>query len=155
VRPVDTMGAMSIEPGEPRRRLERPPGERYERPPAESDGERIAWPPVAVGIGAAIAYTLLGGVLGVTAGLVVVAAFVGWLLGRLVSPPTRAVVAALVTIAAGLLGIWLFGRIEGGVLDPIGYLDDVQGWPLVVLQFAVAAAVAAASSRGPRTGTIG
>jgi hypothetical protein len=53
----------------------------------------------------------------------------------------------VVSIVAGLLGVWLFGRLEGGVLDPIAYLDEVQGWPLVVLQLLAGGGMAAASSR--------
>ena len=105
------------------------------------------WPPLAVVLGGAVAYTLLGGVIAVTAGLIVVALFVGWLIGKLVSPPPRAALVGVVTIVAGLLGIWLFGRLEGGVLDPIAYLDEVQGWPLVVLQLLAGGGMAAASSR--------
>jgi hypothetical protein len=140
---------MTTEPGEPRPKLDRPPGERYLR--AEGDAAardaRLIWPPLAVIIGGAIGYTVLGGILAVTAGLVVLAAFLGWLLGKLISPPSRAAAAGLGAIALGLAGVWLFGRVEGGVLDPITYLDDVQGWPLVALQLALGAGLAAASSR--------
>ena len=47
------------------------------------------------------------------AGLVIVAAFAGWLTGRLVSPPARAASVAVLAVALGLLGIWLYGRIRG------------------------------------------
>ncbi len=89
----------------------------------------VPWAPIAVVLAGAILYTILGGIFTVTVGLIVVALFLGWLCGRLVSPPARAAVVAAIAILAGLLGIWLFGRIEGGVLDPIAYFDDVQGWP--------------------------
>ena len=151
------MGSMTTtEPGDgPRRpQLERPPGERYRRQselaagrPASADRFAAVWPPLAVILGGAVAYTLLGGVMAVTAGLIVVALFVGWLIGKLVSPPPRAALVGLVAIVAGLLGVWLFGRLEGGVLDPIAYLDEVQGWPLVVLQLLAGGGMAAASSR--------
>jgi hypothetical protein len=150
------MGSMTTTgPGDSPRRpqLERPPGERYRRSElaAGVDGSagRLAtvWPPLAVILGGAVAYTLLGGVMAVTAGLIVVALFVGWLIGKLVSRPPRAAVVGLVAVVAGLLGIWLFGRLEGGVLDPITYLDDVQGWPLVALQLLAGGGMAAASSR--------
>ena len=142
---------MTNEPGDRRPTLERPPGERYLRrevddPAAHADAVNI-WPPLAVSIGTALAYTLLGGLVDVTAGLVVLAAFAGWLLGRFLSPPPRAAMAALGTILLGLSGIWIFGRVEGGVLDPIAYFDAVQGWPLVLIQFAAAVGLAAASSR--------
>src|SRR3954465_4060052 len=129
------------EPGERPPQLDRAPGDRYRVPPTAQDdgtpGERgIVWPPLAVGIGGALVYTILGGVLAVTAGLIVVAAFVGWLLRKLIPPPgtpppgpAGAATAAALTVAAGLIGIWLFSHIEGGVLDLITYLDDVQGWP--------------------------
>ena len=105
------------EPGDrpPRTQLERAPGERYRRDDARRGRWRAAaprnrgrldavWPPLAVVVGGAIAYTLLGGVLSVTAGLVIVAAFVGWLIGRLVSPPRSAALVGVVAIVAGLLG---------------------------------------------------
>jgi hypothetical protein len=106
------------------------------------------WPPLAVAVGVALAYTILGGLLDITAGLIVVAAFAGWLLGRLVSRPPRAAAVAIATILLGLAGIWVFGRLEGGVLDPIAYFDAVQGWPLVAIQLVASAGLAAASSRG-------
>jgi hypothetical protein len=138
------------EPGERRPVLDRAPGERY-RPAerAEPDGagiDRIAWP-VAVVIGTALAFTVLGGLLTVTAGLVVVAGFAGWLVGKLVSPPPRAAVVALITIALGFVGIWLYGRLEGGVLDPLTYLAEVEGWVLVGLCLVAGGGLAAASSR--------
>lgn len=142
------------EPGDRRPgALERPPGERY-RPARdgasrETAGERrrISWSPLAVAVGTALAYPILGELFGITAGLIVLAGFAGWLLGKLVAGPPRAAGAGLATVALGLAGIWLVSRLEGGVLDPIAYLDAVQGWPLVVIQLLAAAAFAAASSR--------
>jgi hypothetical protein len=150
------MGSMTTtEPGDSPRRpqLERPPGERYRRSELgagrDASAGRLAavWQPLAVVLGGAVAYTLLGGVLSVTAGLIIIALFVGWLIGKLVSPPPRAALVGLCAIVVGLLGIWLFGRLEGGVMDPIAYLDEVQGWPLVVLQLLAGGGMAAASSR--------
>jgi hypothetical protein len=46
----------------------------------------------------------------------------------------------------GLLGIWLFGRWEGGVLDPLEYLAEVQGF-VVPLELLAAGGLAAAASR--------
>jgi hypothetical protein len=136
------------EPGERRPRLDRPPGERYVTPAAAAnDGPDLRWAPVAVVLGGAILYTILGGILTITAGLVVLAVFIGWLIGKLVSPPPIAALVGLAAIVVGLLGIWLFGRIEGGVLDPIAYLDEVQGWPLVIAQLVAGAGMAAAASR--------
>jgi hypothetical protein len=136
------------EPGEPRQTLDRPPGERYATRPDEDAGPRVdPWWPVAVVLGGVVVYTVLGGILTVTAGLVVVAVFLGWLIGRLVSPPVRAAAVGALAIVLALLGIWLFGRIEGGVLDPFAYLDEVQGWPLVAVQLIGGAGMAAAASR--------
>jgi hypothetical protein len=140
-------GVATTEPGDRRPQLDRPPGERYIERAETRDEPSIVWPPLAVAIAGVLSYTVLGGLLSITAGLIVVAAFVGWLLGRLVARPPRAALVAIVTIAVGLLGIWLFGRIEGGVLDPIAYFDEVQGWPLVALQLVAGGALAAASSR--------
>jgi hypothetical protein len=142
------------EPGDRRpRALERRPGERYgstgDGTPRATldDRRRLAWAPVAVAVGTAIVYPALGELFGITAGLIVVAGFAGWLLGKLVGGPSRAAGAAIATVVVGLAGIWLVSRLEGGVLDPIGYLDAVQGWPLVVIQIVVAGGLAAASSR--------
>ena len=54
--------------------------------------------------------------------------FAGWLDGptRLAAPGARRSSRSRPS-SRGLLGIWLFGRIEGGVLDPIAYLGEVEG----------------------------
>ncbi len=131
--------------------LDRPPGDRYGPTQTENDaGSAIPGGPlsvVAVVLAGALLYTILGGILDVTAGLIVAAGFLGWLVGKLVSPPVRAAAIGVVVVLAGLLGIWAFGRIEGGVLDPIAYFDAVQGWILVVLQLVAGAGMAAAASR--------
>jgi len=103
--------------------------------------------PVAIVIGTSVAFVILGGILTVTAGLVIVAAFLGWLTGHLVSPPGPAAIVALVAIVAGFLAIWLFGRVEGGVLDPIAYLAEVEGPVVVVLSLLFGGGLAAAASR--------
>lgn len=138
------------EPGERRPLLDRPPGDRYretgsERSASGFPGGPLA--PVAVILAGALGYTILGGILDVTAGLIVAAGFIGWLIGKLVSPPARAAAIGVVAVLAGFLGIWAFGRIEGGVLDPIAYFDAVQGWPLVLLQLLAGGGLAAAASR--------
>jgi len=138
------------EPGERRPLLDRPPGERYGETDTDGSASGISggpWAPVAVVLAGALGYTILGGILDVTAGLIVAAGFVGWLIGKLVSPPARAAAIGVVAVLAGLLGIWAFGRIEGGVLDPVAYFDAVQGWALVVLQLLAGAGLAAAASR--------
>lgn len=139
------------QPGDRRPRLDRPPSERYGplvRPGDEQadPGAAVLWPVAAV-LAGTILYVVLGGVLLVTGGLLVVAIVEGWLLGRLVSPPLRAALVALGAVALGLLAIWLFGRIEGGVLDPLTYLSLVHGVPLVLLQLLLGGGMAAASSR--------
>ena len=131
--------------------LDRPPGERYVRPSAtgETDAaaiDRVAWP-LAVVLGTVVAFTILGGLLTVTAGLIVVAGFAGWLLGKLVSPPPRAAAVAVAAVALGFVGIWLYGRLEGGVLGPIDYLAEVEGPIVVALTFLAGGGLAAAASR--------
>ena len=139
------------QPGDRRPRLDRPPSERYGplvRPGGEpvDRGSAVLWP-VAVVLGGTILFILLGGLLLVTGGLLVLALVEGWLLGRLVSPPWRAALVGVGGVALGLLGIWLFGRIEGGVLDPLTYLSLVHGVPLVALLLVLGGGMAAASSR--------
>jgi hypothetical protein len=139
------------EPGDRRPQLERPPGDRYITRPVAADeatGRLDAiLVPTALVLGTGIAFVLLGGILLVTAGLVVVAGFVGLLTGRLVSPPARAAAVGLTAVVVGLLAIWLFSRIEGGVLDPIDYLAEVEGPIVVVLSLLAGTGLAAAASR--------
>ena len=139
------------EPGDRRPLLDRPPSDRYvaRAPAAAATAGRLdaLLVPVAIVIGASAGFAILGGILTVTAGLVILAAFVGWLTGRLVSPPGLAAIVALVAIAAGFLAIWLFGRVEGGVLDPIAYLAEVEGPVVVVLSLLFGGGLAAAASR--------
>ena len=151
--------AEPVTPGE--RRLAHPPSDRYrlaEAPPADERPDPgasvvrgVAIAVAAAGIGA-VAIVILGGVLTVTAGLVIVAAAIGWGVGAGLRfgagpdlPPRRrvviAVVLAIVSVALGQAGLWQYGRTEGGVLAPLDYLAEVYG-PLVPLQL-VAAAVAA------------
>jgi cytochrome bd-type quinol oxidase subunit 2 len=139
------------EPGERRPLLDRPPGDRYVageseavRDPGRFDAVLV---PLALVLGTAVGFVILGGILGVTAGLVIPSAFLGWLTGRLVSPPSRAAVVGLAAIAIGLLAIWLFGRNEGGVMDPIAYLAEVEGPIVVVLSLLAGGGLAAAASR--------
>jgi hypothetical protein len=138
-------------PGDRRPVLDRPPGDRYGTIPVEAAGDgasldRILVPGGLI-LGGAIAFTIVGAILTVTAGLVILAAFLGWLTGRLVSPPAWATVVGLTTVVAGMLGIWLFGRIEGGVLDPVSYLAEVEGPFVVVLSLLGGGGLAAAVSR--------
>ena len=153
-------------PGE--RRLDRPPSDRYratEADPADdpsvdddaaSPVRGIAFAVVtAIVVGGLI--TVLGGVLLVTAGLIVVAAAGGWAIAlairvgaRATLPrPTRrglAVGLAIVAVVIGQIGLWLFGRTEGGVLPLLDYLAETFG-SLVPLEFAAAAIAAAWTAR--------
>ncbi len=140
-----------VEPGDRRPLLDRPPGERYgsSAPRPEPDAtvlDRIAWP-LAVIVGTAVLFTILGAILAITAGLIVIAGFAGWLLGKLVSPPLQAAALGLLAVLLGFLAIWAFGRLEGGVLDPIEYLAEVEGWIVVGLSLLAGGGLAAAASR--------
>lgn len=137
------------QPGERRPLLDRAPSERYPvlTPPPAADPLAGVLVPLAIVVGGAIAFVVLGGILAVTAGLVVLAAVIGWLIGTFVSPPLRAGLVGLGAVAVGLLAVWLFGRIEGGVMDPVAYLLAVQGGPLVVLELLAGGGLAAAASR--------
>jgi hypothetical protein len=151
--------AEPVTPGE--RRLAHPPSDRYrlaETPPADelpdpgaSVVRGVAIAVAAAGLGA-VAIVILGGVLTVTAGLVIVGAAIGWGVGaglRFGAGPhlparrrvATAIVVTIVSVALGQAGLWQYGRTEGGVLAPLDYLAEVYG-PLVPLQL-VAAAVAA------------
>ena len=141
-------------PGE--RRLSHPPSDRYATaapagapgsvPEMTAPGRHPAFAVIAALAGAA-AMTVLGGVLTVTAGLVVVAAATGWLVGTLLPGRVRAaVLAALAAIALGQLGLWLYAQSEGGVLGPLDLLWQVYGG-LVPLEFLGAVVLAWIAAR--------
>ncbi|HSL33999.1 MAG TPA: hypothetical protein VK871_10150 [Candidatus Limnocylindrales bacterium] len=139
------------EPGERRRTLDRPPGERYlARESAQAAAGPTSSPIVrgaAIALAGALVITFLGGPLSVTAGLLVAAALIGWLVGSVVRPAlVPALVLSVGSVALGLVGVWLFARLEGGVLGPLDYLGEVQG-PLAPLQLVVAGVVAFATIR--------
>ncbi|HEV8282606.1 MAG TPA: hypothetical protein VGQ02_12145 [Candidatus Limnocylindrales bacterium] len=141
-------------PGE--RRLARPPSERYRavEEPATPVGTRargITWGMATAILGAA-AITVAGGLLAITAGLLVIAGVVGWAVALAVvnaggaSPGGArrvgtAITLALTGVALGQLGLWLLARQEGGVLSPLDYLAEVFGI-LVPLELAIAGLVA-------------
>ena len=154
-------------PGE--RRLAHPPSDRYREAEAMRAAAAAATPDpaasvargVALGVVVAIlgaaAIVVLGGLVTMTAGLVVVAGVIGWGVaaglrfgaGEHLRPDRRvvaAVVLALGAVGLGQLGVWQYARIEGGVLAPLDYLAEVFGL-LVPLQFAVAAVVAWLAAR--------
>jgi hypothetical protein len=155
--PMQPPPAPSPEPGE-RRRLDHPPSDRYRTEPdapagaADADAtvpladrERVLRG-IAVGLGGAIVITVLGGPLSVTVGLVGAAGAIGYLVGAAMRPlRLAAVVVAVGAVILGLVGIWIFAGIEGGVLGIVDYLADVQGI-LVPIQLLVAGALAAVGS---------
>jgi hypothetical protein len=151
------------------RRLARPPSDRYRTaaPAASADdgdqAEARGSLGRAIGFGAltafvlAVAITVLGGVLLITAGLIAVAGLGGWAIAVAVRAggldavaPTRrralAVGLAVAAVLAGQLGLWLFARYEGGVLGPVDYLAETFEL-LVPLQFLFATAAAWLASR--------
>ena len=92
-----------------------------------------------------------------TAGLVGVAIATGWAVavglrfgaGQHLAGGRRAWIAvaiALVAVALGQLGLWLYARTEGGVLPLPDYLDEVFGI-LVPIQAIFAALTAWVSAR--------
>jgi hypothetical protein len=129
-------------------RLERAPSERYAREPAPTTrGRAQATRAAGVAVAGAAVIAFLGGPLSMTGGLLAVSVVVGIVLGSTLRPRTAAAVGLAVgSVVVGLLGVWLFSRVEGGVLDPLAYLADVEG-PLAPLQLILAAASAAVASR--------
>jgi hypothetical protein len=126
---------------------------RSRRPPAVAEDQPPPSPTRALGLGSltaailAVVLAVLGGPASFSAGLVIVAFFMGRLVGAMVrvgagdtlSSPARVVLAILISLAgigAGQLGIWVFSRTEGGVLDVASYLGSFG--PLVPLEFMVA-----------------
>ena len=148
-------------PGE--RRLDRPPSDRYRDAAAEPKATPVAEPgpgsigravggAVLVGLVGAVVTVFLGGVLGMSAGLLVVTAATGWAVGiatklgggSTVAPTTRMWIAIGVAVAAVVIaqvGLWRYAATEGGVLSLPDYLGETFG-PLVPLQVVVAAAAA-------------
>jgi hypothetical protein len=139
------------EPGERGRQLDRPPADRYAASapvlPTDSPASGRATQGILAALIGAAVITVLSGPLSVTFGLIGVAAVVGWAIGSSVRPSLGlAVGLAIGSIVLGLVGIWLVARLEGGVLSLPDYLAQVQG-PLVAIEIAVAALVAAATVR--------
>jgi hypothetical protein len=148
-------------PGEHRsRQLERPPSERFDtaEPTEAITGES---PPFAhglvaaviAGIAGALVIAVGGGLFTITAGLLVIAGVVGWIVavaltrGAGASTSTRgrtratAALIALAAVAVGQVGLWLIARGEGGTLDLIDYLAEVFG-VLVPAELLIAGVVA-------------
>jgi asparagine N-glycosylation enzyme membrane subunit Stt3 len=150
------------EPGE--RRLARPPSDRYSSTASEpGEGSSVGSPARGmlfgdlVAVMGAAAITLAGGLVTITAGLLVVAAVVGWAVAVAVAYGAGAslrgrarawisVLTALISVGLGQVGLWLLARGEGGVLPLIDYLGETFGI-LVPLQLAIAGLVAWLRSR--------
>lgn len=148
-------------PGE--RRLPRPPSDRYKVPDevtpivdeSAPSTRGLAYAGVSGLIGA-VSTVALGGVLAVSAGLLVVAGATGWAVavglrtgGGQLAPARRILVVLVLTTAAvtlGQIGLWLYARSEGGVLGPIDYLAETFGL-LVPLQLVIAWVAAWATAR--------
>jgi hypothetical protein len=152
--------------GGERRRLDRAPGERYAEGGGRSGASRGAGsgrgrPSVIraflVEDAGALAFFLLG-LLDLGAGLLVVAAFIGWIValalvwtGRdaIAVSRTRTWIAAMLgawSIVAAILIDWVYALIQGGVLGPLDYV--VQRYGIVaLLSVVVAAGVAALRAR--------
>ena len=144
------MAVMSQDPEPGERRLDRPPSERYAAPDNEPPGpppgslvRAVAYGAVAA-VSGAILTVLLGGVVALSAGLLVVWASAGNVIGMVtklgggtVVPATRrvvlAVILALLGVALGQVGLWWYAGTEGGVLPLVDYLATTFG-VLVPLQ---------------------
>jgi hypothetical protein len=98
-----------------------------------------------------------GGVLALTAGLLIIAGIIGWGIAAALRvgagaslPPRRrtAIAAALagIGVVIGQVGIWLYASTEGGVLSLPDYLAQTFG-VLVPAQLVIAIAVAWWSAR--------
>jgi hypothetical protein len=156
-RPGDRYDDRMVDPVNPpgERRLSHPPSDRYRSAasdlapapaPVASPVRGLAFG-VAAALAGAMAITVLGGILTVTAGLVVIAAATGWTVG-IVMPGRRrtAVALALLAVALGQLGLWAYAQSEGGVLGLVDLLWQVYGG-LVPLEFAAAAVSAWIATR--------
>jgi len=120
--------------------------------PPVTDSRRIVAAVIASDLGAvAIA---IGGILALSAGLVVIAAVtgvaVGWFARGVGRTPTTgvaiAIAVALGGIAIGQFLLWFVAGLEGGVLGPIDYLAQAFG-VLVPAQFVAAGAGAWLAAR--------
>lgn len=157
----------SLEPGD-RRRLEHPPSARYAGDPApavaQSDsalGGPLLRAIVAAILGAAALF-VVGAVVASTFGLLFVGGVTGAAIGLLLAgaavprsgrrPASRrslsriGVGLALAAVGAAYLGIWVYGRGEGGTLGLLDYLWTTFG--LFVPGVALVAAVASAWGAG-------
>ena len=157
------MAVMTQSPDPGERRLQRPPSDRFrdeevdDSPAAPGSAARgLAYGSVAA-LGGVLLTVMLGGLLAFSAGLLVVWAAAGNVVGwgvrigggtafgasvRLVT----AVVLALAGVALGQLGLWWYAGTEGGVLPLVDYLAQTFGL-LVPLQALLAAGFAGWAAR--------
>ena len=151
-------------PGE--RRLARPPSERYAEeatsgpagaPPTPGSGTtgstgRAIAGALGIALGAIVLTVLFGGVMALSAGLLVLWGAAGYLIGHAVrvgggdalegaGQTVTAVGVAIVGVLVAQLGLWWYAGLEGGVLPLVDYLAQTFG-VLVPLQAALAAALA-------------
>jgi hypothetical protein len=148
-------------------RLDRAPGERYRggrapgasqpAPPSPADDTRTTIAAIlAAFVVAAVGAVLLAVISQVDLGfgLVAIAMFIGWTVALALvwngAPiPRRPVVAAVIgggAIVAALLLAWAWGRLEGGVLGPLDYVNERFG-PVAYVEVAAAGLVAWFRSR--------
>ena len=149
--------------GGERRRLDRAPGERYAKGGGGSrgSGSGRGRPGVIraflVADAGALAFFLLG-LLDLGTGLLVVAAFIGWVVAlalvwtghdEIPAARTRMGIAAMLgawSIVAAILVDWVYALIQGGVLGPLDYVAQRYGI-VALLSVVVAAGVAALRAR--------
>jgi hypothetical protein len=148
-------------------RLDAPPSQRYvlaarsgAGAEAEAGGPSLARGAVIGSIVAGFVAALLvvlGTVFDYTAGLIIVAGFLGRLTavgvtsgaadaGTSAKRLALSVGISLIAIAAAQVGLWLGAGLQGGVLGLTDYLDEVYG-ALVPLQFLLAGGIAWLSTR--------
>jgi hypothetical protein len=164
VAPGDRRPAADGDPASSRR-LEAPPSQRYVQaargagPEAETGGPSLARGALigsVVALFLAAVLAVLGGAFDFTAGLIVVAVFLGRLTavgvnsgaGDAGSPASRLAVAVIVSLAAiavAQVGLWAWADLEGGSLGLFDFLGEVYG-PLVPLEFLLAGGTAWLSS---------
>ncbi len=155
------------EPGE--RRLAHPPSDRYRAAEAQAAAAAAPEPDpsasvarglslaIVAGIVGAGAILYIGGVATITTGLLAVAGLTGLAIaaalvlgaGEHLARRPRVLIAiglSLAAVALGQLGLWQYGRSEGGVLPLLDYLAEVFGL-LVPAEFIAAAVVAALVAR--------
>lgn len=148
-------------PPSTQKQLDRAPGERYRARPDAAAAAVVdpgpspalaAVAPVLVALGGAALIAVLGS-FDIGAGLLAVSAFIGWAVAVAVvwggdpAPEHRnrrvgwAVALAAGSIVVGFAVLWAYSRTEGGVMDPVAYLDERFG-PLALIDILVAGAVA-------------